>query len=300
MINIGIENLESNKTWILQGYYHVIKVLEELNYSTVYYAKDLEKGTEEYAIKEVKLHYDDKESLRKIMRNFEKTILGYMDIFYPYLTNISDFFFEDGYEYIVMRFVPGRRLQEIINVRQKPFEEKDVIDIGIMIGSALQYLHTKIPPIYFADLFPSNIIITPNGTLELTDYGLGKALAKRPVDDPFRGTKGYAPPEQYGFEPTIDARSDLYSLGAVLHQLITGRHPASFEGRLPHVRDINPSVDNRLNDIIYNLTEPKRSSRFKTATEFIREITNTKEEKPEKSNMKLWLSRILSRRKFKI
>lgn len=288
------------KVWILQGYYQIVKLLEELDYSEVYLAHDIERGVEEYAIKEIALHFDTKESLRKALRYFEKVAIRYMDIFHPYLANVKDFFYEEGYEYIIMDFVPGRRLQEIIEVKEQPFSEIDIVDIGIMIASALDYLHKKEPPIYFADLFPSNIIITPKGSLELTDYGLGKILARRHAEAPFRGTTGYAPPEQYGARPVIDAQTDLYSLGAVVHQLCTAQSPTSFNGRLPAVRDINPAISKRLEEIVYQATEYDRKIRYKSAGQFLNALTGSKEEKPGKSQMKLWLNRILNRRKFEI
>lgn len=294
-----MKNLQ-RKIWVLQGYYQITKVLEELDYSTVYLATDLENGTEEYAIKEVNIEYETKESLRKALRYFEKIIVGYMDIYYPYLANIKDFFFEDNHEYIVMDFVQGRRLQEIIDIKKEPFSENDIIDIGIMIASALNYLHKKKPPIYFADLFPSNIIITPKGALELTDYGLGKILARRSEDLPYRGTVGYAPPEQIGVHSEIDAKTDIYSLGAVLHQLATGMVPDSFKSRLPLVREINSSISPELEMIIYRATDFERRKRYKTVEHILIDLTGQKEEKPQKSNMKLWFSRILNRRKFKI
>ncbi|MDQ7821812.1 MAG: serine/threonine-protein kinase [Candidatus Eremiobacteraeota bacterium] len=295
------------KVWVLQGYYQMVKILEELDYSTVYLARDVEKGTEEFAIKEVMLHHESEESLKKGLKHFEKIMFNYMDIFYPYLANILDFFYEDGYEYIVMRFVPGRRLQEIIDVRNEPFSAADVTDIGIMIASALHYLHSKQPPIFFADLFPSNIIITPKGGLELTDYGLGKILARRPPGMPLRGTKAYAPPEQYGSRAVVNAATDVYAMGVVLHQLASGHRPSEFEGRLPPVRELNPAVDERLDQIITQATEPSRSARTASAKQVLRELSALKggspleEETPTgKSQMKLWLSRILSRRKFEM
>lgn len=288
------------QVWVLQGYYQIKKVLEELDYSTVYYATDLEKGVEEYAVKEVKLQYDNKEGLNKALRFFEKLMTGYGDIYYPYLANIKDYFFEDGFEYIVMEYVPGRRLQEIMDVRTEPFSETDVTDIGIMIASALNYLHTMNKPIYFGDLFPSNIIITPKGALQLTDYGIGKVLARRPPDRPLRGTVGYAPPEQYGERAVIDEKTDIYALGALLHQLLTMKHPASFEGRLPVVKDLNKSVSDRMSEIIYKTTEVNRNSRYKTAKQLLYELSGMKEEKPPRSQMHMWLKRILNRRRFEI
>lgn len=288
------------QVWVLQGYYHVRRVLEELDYSTVYFATALERKTEEYAMKEIELHSDNKEGLQKALRYFEKIILGYSDIYYPYLANIKDFFFEDGCEYIVMEFVPGRRLQEIMDVRTEPFSELDVTDIGIMIASALSYLHTREKPLYFADLFPSNIIITPKGALQLTDYGLGKILARRPPDSPLRGTAGYAPLEQYGSKAVIDEKTDIYALGVVMHQLLTMRHPSSFEGRLPPVRQLNPSASERLTEIIYKATELNRNSRYKSARQFLYELSGIKEEKPRKSQMQMWLKRVLNRRRFEI
>jgi serine/threonine protein kinase len=288
------------KVWILQGYYQIIKILEELDYSTVYLGKDVEEGVEEYAIKEVKIHFETKENLKKALRYFEKIVISYTDIYHPYLVNIKDFFLQDECEYIVMPFIPGRRLQEIIDVKNEPFAENDIVDIGIMIASALSYLHSKNPPVFFSDLFPSNIIINPRGALQLTDYGLGKILARRPPDAPLRGTKGYAPPEQCTANASIDSKTDIYQLGALLHQLATIKHPLSFSGRLPPVRQINHKISKRLEETIYKATDYDRKIRHRSASHLLSELTGSKEEKPQKSQMKLWLNRILNRRKFEI
>lgn len=288
------------KVWVLQGYYQVTRLLEELDYSTVYYATDVETSSEEYAVKEIRLQYENKESLRKALRYFERKLTEYMDIYYPYLANIKDFFFEDDYEYVIMEFVPGRRLQEILDIREEPFAEMDAVDIAIMIASALNYLHSKKSPIYFADLFPSNIIINPKGALQLTDYGLGKMLARRPDDKPYRGTVGYAPPEQYGPRAIIDEKTDIYSLGAVLHQMLTLKHPASFEGRIPPVSSFNPKISDRLEKIVSKATDPNRNARYKSARQILNELADIKDEKPRKSEKQLWLKRILDRRKFKM
>lgn len=295
-----------DKLFVLQGIYRVDRILEQLHYSKVYLAKDMEKEDMEYAIKEIPVRSDLKLFSSPEMREFSELVQEHMNVFHPYLTRVVDFFFEDGHEYIVMSYVKGRRLQEVIDVRKAPFKENDVLDIGLMIASALNYMHTeKKKPLFFSDVFPSNIIITPLRGIEMTDYGLGKFLAARGQEYPYRGTPGFAAPEQYYPNDTIDVQTDIYGLGAVLFYMATNVHPEFVRDRLPDVRQVNPNIGEKLASAIYKATEPDRKNRYKAVKHFIEDLVNyeslrngTNLSGPEK--LKLWFSNLINRKKVDI
>ena len=125
-----------------------------------------------------------------------------------------------------MDFIDGmpleKRLEQLGNTRL-PLTE--VLDIGIVLCNILEYLHSQQPPIIYRDLKPANIMLTPEGHLFLIDFGIARQFKPGKAKDtiPF-GSPGYAAPEQYGKAQTT-SRSDIYSLGVMLHQLISGEDP---------------------------------------------------------------------------
>ncbi len=305
-LSLDYSERSADKIFVLQGVYRIERTLEKLDYSTVYFAVDLEKEGSEYAIKAVPVKFGTKALASPELRKFSELAQEYMNLFHPYLTKIVDFFYEDGFEYIVMHYVKGRRLQEVIDVRNAPFKENDVLDIGLMIASALNHMHTdKKTPAFFSDLFPSNVIITPLGGIELTDYGLGKYLAGRGNDVPYRGTVGFAAPEQYHPNDIIDVQTDIYGLGAVMFYMATNVHPATVKTRLPNVRTINPDISDKLANAIYKATEVDRKLRYTAVRQFIEDVVNYKDLRPEvplssTAKMKMWFSNLINRKKVDI
>ncbi|HEY6406352.1 MAG TPA: serine/threonine-protein kinase, partial [Ktedonobacteraceae bacterium] len=140
-------------------------------------------------------------------------------------------FLDGGRWYLVMDFIDGQTLEEYLNggnfrtyKRRLPIDE--VLDIGIQLSAILDYLHNCQPPIIFRDLKPANIMLTPERYLYLFDFGIARHFkAGQTRDTATFGSVGYAAPEQYGRAQTTP-RSDIYSLGVTLHQLLSGRDPA--------------------------------------------------------------------------
>ncbi|MEJ5197702.1 MAG: serine/threonine-protein kinase [Anaerolineae bacterium] len=184
----------------------------------------------------------------------EASTLARLD--HPNLPKVSDFFQEAGREYLVMDFVAGPDLRQLIEEarRRDAFLEEDAV-IGWMdqLCDALTYLHTQDPPVLHRDIKPSNIKLTPRGTVKLVDFGLVKLLqpdeTRTVTVVQGRGTVAYTPLEQYGGDTGhTDARSDVYSLGATMYHLLTGQAPADAKqrflkpGSLIPPRDINPRI----------------------------------------------------------
>ncbi len=196
------------------------------------------------------------EMLAQLQEQFrqEASVLARLD--HPNLPKVSDYFTQTGRKYLVMDFVPGHDLREMIDqVRKKEqfLPEAQVLDWADQLCDALAYLHEQTPPILHRDIKPSNIKLTPSGLIKLVDFGLVKLLtndeARTVTIVQGRGTAAYTPLEQYGGDDThTDIRSDIYALGATLYHLLTGRPPATARERflrpqsLAMPRSINPHI----------------------------------------------------------
>lgn len=196
------------------------------------------------------------DELRQSREQFyqEASTLARLD--HPNLPKVSDYFSDDDRDYLVMDFVPGQDLKEVLTtaLRQgEPLSERQVLAWADQLCGALQYMHTQDPPVLHRDIKPSNIKVTPAGNVKLVDFGLVKVLV--PDDQRTitvvqgRGTVQYIPLEQYGGDTGhTDVRSDIYSLGATLYHLLTGQPPLDAKQRflkpksLPLPRSLNPAI----------------------------------------------------------
>jgi serine/threonine-protein kinase len=223
----------------------------------VYLADDTRLTGRQCAIKEIQLQPGLSEPVVRAARDQfyqEASTLARLD--HPGLPKVSDFFSIDERDYLVMDFVPGNNLLEVINDarRHERFvEQVMVLDWADQLCDTLAYLHSRQPPVLHRDIKPANIKLTPEGRLKLVDFGLVKPFDP---DDPntLTGLQGagslpYAPLEQYvDHLGHTNARSDLYALGATLYHLLTGNTPASAQERflepesLPSPDTINPEV----------------------------------------------------------
>jgi len=223
----------------------------------VYRAEDLRLKGRQCALKEILPDLGaGPEVLAQTREQFyrEASILARLD--HPTLPKVSDYFSHEGREYLVMDFVPGPDLREILNKARREgrfLSEKTVLNWARQLCDALEYLHSQEPPVLHRDIKPSNIKLTPRGQVKLVDFGLVKLLL--PDDSRTvtvvqgRGTVQYTPLEQYGGDTGhTDARSDIYSLGATLYHLLTGTPPADAKerflrpGSLTPPRAINPDI----------------------------------------------------------
>src|SRR6266704_1925567 len=159
--------------------------------------------------------------------NFKREALLLAGLTHPNLPSIYDHFSEAGRWYLVMDFIEGETLEERLNKEPEGrLSVEEAQRIGIQLCTVLGYLHGRQPPIIFRDLKPANIMMTPDGHLYLIDFGIARHFKPGQAKDTIAfGSPGYAAPEQYGKAQTT-ARSDIYSLGATLHNLLTGIDPS--------------------------------------------------------------------------
>ena len=151
---------------------------------------------------------------------------------HPNLPRIYDHFSDSECWYLVMDFIEGITLEKHLETMpESRLATGEVLEIGIMLSVVLEYLHSRQPAIIFRDLKPANVILRPGGGIALIDFGIARHFKPGQAKDtiPF-GSPGYAAPEQYGKAQTTP-RSDIYGLGVLLHQLLTGDDPSQMPFR---------------------------------------------------------------------
>src|SRR5579885_3514444 len=158
-----------------------------------------------------------------------------------------------------MDYVPGKNLEVMLNTGG-PFSNDFTVQLAIQCCEILEYLHSQDPPVIYRDLKPRNLMLTPHGRIVFIDFGIARSFmpqqaATRVV------TAGYSPPEQYFGKP--ETRSDLYSLGATLSHLLTGKRPKPLTTCTPRL--LNPDVRPALDDLIRRMTAHNPEERPSTA-----------------------------------
>jgi serine/threonine protein kinase len=213
-------------------------------------------------------------------RQFEREAQLLARLHHPNLPRVIDHFLLAGRgQYLVMDFVAGRNLHEILRGRLRPYSQEDAIPIILQVCAALHYLHSQTPPIVHRDVKPQNIIVTNGGPVMLVDFGISKVdHGGADTIEAARGlSPGFAAPEQYGTGAT-DVRSDVYSVGATLYALLTGRPPVDSLQRLtlglalPPIHQFNAAVSPAVEQVTYKAMEPSTKDRLPTIDLLEREL----------------------------
>lgn len=212
---------------VLEGRYIIVEVLGRGGMGAVYKALDQRLNNMPVAIKEMSTGAVVKRNLQASINSFKQEATMLINLKHPALPHITDFFsLGDDRLYLVMDYIEGMTLKAAVE-RRGPIPETEVLYWLEQLGDILDYLHSQKPPVIFRDLKPSNIMLTPDGTIKLIDFGIARHFrpeSNKSDTTPY-GSIGYAPPEQHG-ESQTDARSDIYALGATLHFLMTGIDPS--------------------------------------------------------------------------
>ena len=245
---------------VLRGRYKIIELIGQGGMGAVYKAEDLRLSGRLCAVKEILPEAGAlPEDIVQMQEQFyrEASVLARLD--HPSLPKVSDYFTENSRELLVMDYVPGRDLKQLVDEvrRQGQFlSEGQVLDWADQLCDALTYLHSQEPPVLHRDIKPSNIKLTPHNAIKLVDFGLVKVLtadeSRTVTVVQGRGTVQYTPLEQYGGDTGhTDARTDIYALGATLYHLISGAAPPDAKQRflkpgvLTPLRQVNPQISAR-------------------------------------------------------
>ena len=260
---------------ILQGRYKVVRQLGQGGMGTVYEAMD-ERLDTIVALKET---FFADERLRK---QFEREARLLARLHHPALPRVSDHFSEGEGQFLVMQYIPGDDLSEMMAQRRGPFPAEQVLTWADQLLDALDYLHTQEPQIVHRDIKPQNLKLTQRGQIILLDFGLAKGQAgeiSRVTTSAsiFGYTPNYAPLEQIQGLGT-DSRSDLYSLAATIYHLLTGTKPpdaltraaALVNGQpdpLLSATELNPAVAPEVSNVLQQAMAQNREQRFPNASE---------------------------------
>lgn len=251
------------QNFMLHNRYVVIRKIGQGGMGAVYEVADRRLANKPFALKEMSvstLKEPQEQAQALAAFEHEAKILARLD--HLNIPQITDFFREHNKYYIVMELVKGITLEQLMERQVRPCTEEQVRTWALQLCDVLAYLHGQQPPVIFRDLKPANIMLVPNGQLKLIDFGIARLFKSGKVTDTQHiGTHGYAPPEQYG-ESQTDPRSDIYSLGVVLHHLLTGHSPAKTPFNLPPVRELNPQVSSTLEHIILIATHYEINKRY--------------------------------------
>ncbi len=234
---------------VLRQRYQVLGCVGQGGMGAVYRAADLRLEGRVCALKEVRPEPDlGASTLAQVQQQFhrEASVLARLD--HPNLPKVSDYFTEGGREYLVMDFVAGQDLRQVMEEAKRAgrmLSERRVLQWAEQLCDALSYLHGQDPPVLHRDIKPANIKETPGGLIKLVDFGLVKLLATDETRTVTvlqgRGTIAYTPLEQYGGDTGhTDIRSDVYALGATLYHLLTGQPPADAKQRFLHPDSLIP------------------------------------------------------------
>lgn len=276
---------------VLRGRYTITGLIGQGGMGAVYLADDLRLDGRKTAIKEITLETfgaPDDPTTQQAREQFhrEASILARLD--HPNLPKVSDFFLEHERDYLVMDFVPGRDLREILEearVEGKFLTELQVLDWATQIAEALTYLHGQSPLVLHRDIKPSNVKLTPSGLIKLVDFGLVKIMM--PDDERTitvlqgRGTVAYTPLEQYGGDVGhTDVCSDIYSFAATLYHLLTGKLPVDAKERFLHPtllirpRELNPALSPQIEEALLWGLESHPDARPENAAQFLEALKN--------------------------
>ncbi len=268
---------------ILQGRYRIIRQLGQGGMGAVYEAIDQRLDTT-VALKET-LFADE-----RLRKQFEREARLLARLHHPALPRVSDHFSEGDGQFLVMQFIPGDDLSEMMNRKRGPFPADQVLTWAEQLLDALDYLHTQDPQIVHRDIKPQNLKLTSRGQIILLDFGLAKGQAGdisrvTTAASIFGYTPNYAPLEQIQGLGT-DSRSDLYSLGATLYHLITGVKPpdaltraaALVNGQadpLAPASEANPAVERDVDAVLNRAMSQNREQRYSSAADMRKALRET-------------------------
>ena len=259
------------------GHYQIVAPLGEGGMAAVYkaYQPSMERFV---AVKVLPRHMATSEEFVSRFRR-EAKLLAQLQ--HPHILPVFDYGEADGYPYIVMPFVQSGTLADVLHKRQQSLPE--IRRIMVQLGDALSYAHAR--GMIHRDIKPSNVLIDERGNCLLTDFGLARmaeSATKITTSGTIMGTPAYMSPEQ-GAGSTIDHRSDIYSLGIIFYEMVTGRVPyvaetpiavvfKHIQDPLPSARKLNPSLPEAVELVLLKALAKHPEDRFQAAEDFVQAI----------------------------
>lgn len=266
---------------IFAGRYRIIKQIGRGGMADVYLAKDLILDGEEVAVKVLRTNYQTDPIA---VARFQREARAMADLDHPHIVRITDIGEEDGQQYLAMEYVAGLDLKRYIK-EHYPLSNEEAVRIMGQILLAMRLAHTR--GIVHRDLKPQNILLTPDGTAKVTDFGIAVAFAETSLTqtNSMLGSVHYLSPEQArGSKATV--QSDIYAMGIIFYEMLTGHIPYDgdsavtialqhFQKPLPSVIDENPSVPQALENVVIKATAKKLTDRYKSVAEMYVDLSSS-------------------------
>lgn len=239
----------------------------------VYQAKDVKRQGTLCAIKEMSVSRVAPEDQAQAIRNFKIEAKMLHVLSHPYLPAFTHFFAENQRYFLVMEYIDGATLEDLLERNGGPFSERRVLSWAEQLCDVLEYLHSQHPPIIFRDMKPGNIMLTRQGHIKLIDFGIARFFRpSHTTDTQLLGTPGYSPQEQYGTTQT-DERSDIYALGMTLHHLLTNHFAEiGFGVTARDIRARNPQVSLQVARALEKATALMPADRYQNVAAFRRAL----------------------------
>ena len=254
---------------IIDGRYEILKEIGRGGMSIVYLAMD-NRLNKSIVVKEIRRRDNSNNKLLMNSLKQESDLLKNLD--HAALPKIYDII-DRGDIYVVMDYIEGESLNRKLK-REGKIQAKEVINYGIQLAKVLSYLHNRPTPIIYRDMKPDNVMLTPDGRIKLIDFGISKEYKVDTESDTTNlGTRAFAAPEQIAGLKT-NARTDIYSLGVTLYNLVTGKSLNDPPFMLKPIREWDSSLPEGLEYIIKKCTETDPADRYENCDDLLYDLEN--------------------------
>ena len=259
----------------VDGKYEILASIGKGGMSEVFLARD-DRLNQQWAVKVVQKNARNENNESVVQSALvEANLIKQFD--HPSIVRIVDIVEGEDVFYIVEDFIEGKPFDKILDEYGAQPEE-NVVRWGMQICEALEYLHSRKPPIIYRDMKPANVMLKPDGNVKIIDFGIAREYKDSSLADTKNlGTMGYAAPEQFGGKGQTDPRTDVYCLGATLYHLVTGRHPMDEKDGIIPIRQINPQLDPGLEAIIQKCTQLNPADRYQNCAELLYALQHYRE-----------------------
>ncbi|MEW5938155.1 MAG: SUMF1/EgtB/PvdO family nonheme iron enzyme [Chloroflexota bacterium] len=279
----------SNLTGQSLGRYHILEQLGEGGMATVYRAHDM-RLERDVAVKVIRADQFGSAHLAPMLKRFEREAKSLAKLSHPNILKVLDYGEHDGAPFLVMEFLPGGTLKERLGGKSLPWQES--IRLLLPIAQALAYAHSE--NIVHRDIKPSNILITQSGEPMLSDFGIAKILEGEKTSELTATGSGIGTPEYMAPEQAMgktDARVDIYALGVVLYQMITGHVPFRADTpmavllkksteALPRPAQYIHGLPGEVENVLVKALAREPENRYQSTRDFVTALQNLLEGKP--------------------
>lgn len=268
---------------VLNGRYRLIERVGSGGMSVVYRAQDLSLGR----LVAVKVLHENLTDDEGFLRRFQREAHAAANLSHPNIVTVHDIGQDGRRHYIVMEYVDGRTLKQLVQVQsrqEQPMPVGRALDLAIQISAGIGYAHRA--NLVHCDVKAQNILVTRDDRVKVADFGIARALSEatqHTVDSQIWGTPHYFSPEQAAGQPASPA-SDVYAIGVVLFEMLTNRLPFDAPTHTalalkhmyeppPRASQFNPAVSPQLDQIVQKVMSKEPSARYRTADQFGRILT---------------------------